>query len=56
MRSERGLIHQVSFCAKCGKRWEDYINERSRKAAYTHAKNTGHTVTVESGTFITYNP
>lgn len=48
-------VHQIAYCQTCGKQWEDYINHRARKAGYSHAKRTGHVVTVETGTSIRYN-
>jgi hypothetical protein len=55
MKTNGGIIHQIATCINCGKQWQDYINQRARKSAYQHAITTGHTVTVETGTFITYN-
>lgn len=56
MKTKKGVIHQYAFCEQCGGKNEEYINGAARKWAYNHAKETGHRVTVETGSFITYNP
>lgn len=53
--SKQGVIHQIGQC-ECGLIWENYRGQKARKQAYAHAKSTGHRVTVETGTAITYNP
>lgn len=55
MKTAKGKIHQYAVCQTCG--WENanYVNDAAKKAARQHALKTGHTVTVETGTFITFN-
>lgn len=53
--AQRKIIHQISYCHDCDFREENYRNGKARKKGYIHAKNTGHTVTVETGTATTYN-
>ena len=50
-----GVIHQTAHCQNCSKTNEDYSGGKARKWGYTHAKSTGHTVIVETGTAIQYN-
>lgn len=55
MKIRRNCPHQIAYCYVCGEKWEDYVKQHTRKNAYAHAKRTGHKVTVETGTTITYN-
>ena len=55
MKRKSRTVHQIAYCQDCQISWEDYINHRARKSAYAHAKKTGHRVTVETGTVLTYN-
>ena len=48
-----GVIHQIAYCQICYKRNEDHV--KARRWGYAHAKRTGHTVIVETGTSIQYN-
>jgi hypothetical protein len=56
MKTKNGIIHQIAYCQTCGKSKENHVASEARKWAYAHAKSTGHKVTVETGSFITYNP
>ena len=55
MKRTTSTVHQIAYCYECGKQWGDYIKHRARKAAYAHAKKTGHKVTVETGLVTMYN-
>ena len=55
MKTKKGIVHQYAFCHTCEQKNEKYIGSAARKWAYSHAKETGHKVTVETGSFITYN-
>lgn len=55
MKTKSGTISQIATCSTCEKQWENYIKHNARKSAYRHAKTTGHTVIVETTTFIKYN-
>jgi len=55
MKNKSRIVSQLAVCHTCGIEWEDCINSRARKAAYYHAKKTGHTVLVETVTSIHYN-
>lgn len=55
MKTKKGVVHQYATCETCGKKCEEYIGSAARKWAYNHAKETGHTVLVETGSFIKYN-
>lgn len=55
MVTNKGIIHQMAICEQCGILSEDYLNSKARKVAYKHAKEWNHKVTVETGSFITYN-
>ena len=49
-----GVIHCIAECEDCGKEWQDFRDARAK--AYAHAKSTGHSVWVETGTARMYNP
>ncbi len=55
MKISKGRVHQYATCQNCDFECADYIASKAQKEAYKHAKKTGHRVTVETGTFITYN-
>lgn len=55
MKAKTSSVSQIAICHNCDKQWEDYVNHRARKAAYAHAKKTGHTVTVETAVVTMYN-
>lgn len=42
----------IGHCLTCGKEFEDYTN---RRAAYNHARSTGHSVSLEVTTNFKYN-
>ena len=48
-----GVIHQVADCQDCDLFNHDH--NRARSWGYEHAKHSGHTVIVETGTAIKYN-
>ena len=48
-----GVIHQIADCQDCDKFNHDF--NKARSWGYAHAKRTGHTVIVETGTAIQYN-
>ena len=48
-----GVIHQIADCEDCDF-YNGYHNE-ARSKGYAHAKSTGHTVIVETGTSVKYN-
>lgn len=49
-----GLIHALAFCQDCD--WSEEWFPIAVKKAQIHAKQTGHTVDVETGYTQTYNP
>lgn len=55
----RGIIHMIAYCDQC--KWDDAWGDGDRsqsavrRAAKRHAHNTGHTVTLETGTSTTYS-
>ena len=55
MKRSTFTIGQYAYCQNCEKTWGDYKNHKARKAAYAHAKKTGHSVTVETTIATTYN-
>jgi len=56
MDGQTWTIHQYGVCQDCGETWEQHKDHAARKAAYAHAKKTGHSVTVETATVTKYNP
>lgn len=55
MKTDRATVSQIAYCEDCRKEWEEYKNFKARKAAYKHAKKTGHRVSVETTVAISYN-
>ena len=54
MKRKAGVVHCIAECRTCGKSWTNYKNAQAVGAR--HAKLTGHTVDVEVGLAIQYNP
>lgn len=50
-----GTVHQLAYCLDCDFENGEFRNHTARKAAYNHAKKTGHRVSVETGIITTYN-
>ena len=49
------ITGQQADCLDCDKTWNGYGDSRAQKAAYSHAKNTGHRVRGETVTAWHYN-
>lgn len=52
--TESGKVHEVANCADCD--WHNGNYKNALATAARHAKATGHTVNIEQGISITYNP
>ena len=53
-RNKKVLIHLTANCEDCN--WKDEGYMTGAKSARLHAKKTGHTVSVETGYWMLYNP
>ncbi len=51
-KHRRTINHAIFDCGTCGKSWQGI---GARKAAYSHAKSTGHYVAGEVATSFHYN-
>lgn len=49
------ITSQIAICNTCGTRWEDYLNDRAKRAGRSHAKRKGHLVTVETVVAVHYD-
>ena len=54
MRRQSGIVHALGECRDCGQTFDFYKNALALSAK--HAKNTGHTVSVEQCISVLYNP
>ena len=52
LKCENWVIHELASCQDCD--WEEGNLLKARKAAYDHAKRTGHRVTCEVGRVFKY--
>lgn len=54
MKKRTGVVHRIATCMDCDKiyTWYKTAHANGRR----HAEKTGHTVNVEVGTSIIYNP
>ncbi len=49
-----GVIHRLSFCQVCDAQYDLFSDPDGRKKMYQHIRDTGHKVTVETGSSCTY--